>query len=389
MKAQRLVALGFFCLVDVHLLFVVCFLNSNKHQNPMKHITILLFYLGIYSAQAQVYDTLIWADEFNVDGSLDTAKWWHQTILPNNGQSWWNNEIQHYTNRDTNSYCDSGFMYLTARKETFTDQNVTKDYTSARLNSKFAFTYGRVEVRAQMPTGVGTWPAIWMLGQNIYEVGAYWDVQGYATTGWPACGEIDIMEHWGTNQDYIQSAMHTPTSFGNTSNKGGRLIPGVSNNMHIYALEWTPTKMVFSVDSIVHYTYEPATRTQNSWPFDDPQYILMNIAIQGSIDTAFTASPMIVDYIRVYQSSTLSNEELEQGSIEIYPNPTQDLIHIRQPWNSAKVQLFDVTGALIQEKAVEFGNSQLDITTLSNGTYTCRVFNAEKGIYTEQKVVKM
>ena len=208
-------------------------------------------------------------------------------------------------------------------------------------------------------------------------------------TGWPACGEIDIMEHWGTNQDYIQSAMHTPTSFGNTSNKGGRLIPGVSNNMHIYALEWTPTKMVFSVDSIIHYTYEPATRTQNSWPFDDPQYILMNIAIQGSIDTAFTASPMIVDYIRVYQSSTLSNEELEQGSIEIYPNPTQDVIHIRQPWNSAKVQLFDVTGAMIQEKAVEFGNSQLDITTLSNGTYTCRVFNAEKGIYAEQKVVKI
>jgi hypothetical protein len=80
---------------------------------------------------------------------------------------------------------------------------------------------------------------------------------------------------------------------------------------------------------------------------------------------------------------------LEQGSIEIYPNPTQGLIHIRQPWNSAKVQLFDVKGALIQEKAVEFGNSQLDITTLSNGTYTCRVFNSEKGIYTEQKVVKM
>lgn len=355
----------------------------------MKHILTLLFCLGIYSAQAQVYDTLIWADEFNVDGSLDTAKWWHQTILPNNGQSWWNNEIQHYTNRDTNSYCDSGFMHLTARKETFTDQNVTKDYTSARLNSKFAFTYGRVEVRAQMPTGVGTWPAIWMLGQNIYEIGAYWDVQGYATTGWPACGEIDIMEHWGTNQDYIQSAMHTPTSFGNTSNKGGRLISGVSNNMHIYALEWTPTKMVFSVDSIVHYTYEPATRTQNSWPFDDPQYILMNIAIQGNIDTAFTASPMIVDFIRVYQSSSLSTEELEQGSIEIYPNPTQDLIHIRQPWNSAKIQLFDVSGALIQEKAIEFGNSQLDITNLSNGTYTCRVFNAEKGIFSEQKVVKL
>lgn len=354
----------------------------------MKRIVSLFLLTLSLSANAQVFDTLVWADEFNVDGPLDTAKWWHQTILPNNGQSWWNNEIQHYTNRDTNSYCDSGFMYLTARKETFTDQNVTKDYTSARLNSKFAFTYGRVEVRAQMPTGSGTWPAIWMLGQNIYEIGAWWNLQGYATTGWPACGEIDIMEHWGTNQNWIQSAMHTPSSFGNTQNKGGRLISGVSNNMHTYALEWTPTKMVFSVDSIVHYTYEPATRDANTWPFDDPQYILMNIAIQSSIDTAFTESPMIVDYIRVYQSSTLSNEELEQGSIEIYPNPAQDIINIRQPWNKAKAELYNVNGELVAKQDLEFGNATLDISNLSTGTYICRVKNVESGSFMEEKILK-
>ena len=81
MKAQRHKVLGFFCLADVHFLFVVCFLNWNKHQNHMKHIATLLFCLGVFSAQAQVYDTLVWADEFNVDGSLDTAKWWHQTLL--------------------------------------------------------------------------------------------------------------------------------------------------------------------------------------------------------------------------------------------------------------------------------------------------------------------
>jgi len=355
----------------------------------MKQILTLLFFASTLLVKGQVYDTLIWADEFNIDGSLDTAKWWHQTILPNNGQSWWNNEIQHYTNRDTNSYCDSGMMYLTALKETFTDQSVTKDYTSARLNSKFAFTYGRVEVRAQMPSGVGTWPAIWMLGQNIYEVGAYWDLQGYASAGWPACGEIDIMEHWGSNQNYVQSAIHNPFSFGNTSNKGGRLIPTVSNAMHVYAMEWTPTQIVFSIDSVVHYTYQPANRTSSTWPFDAPQYILMNIAIQSSIDSSFTSSPMIVDYIRVYQSSTLSNEELEQGSIEVFPNPTEDLIHIRQPWLKAKVQVFDVSGALVHEEAVEFGNSQVDMRNLPNGTYLCRVTNSEKGIYTERRVVKM
>lgn len=354
----------------------------------MKRIASLFLVTLSLSAHAQIFDTLVWADEFNVDGPLDSVKWWHQTILPNNGQSWWNGEIQHYTNRDTNSNCDSGFMYLTARKETFTDQNVTKDYTSARLNSKYAFTYGRVEVRAQLPTGVGTWPAIWMLGQNIYEVGAWWQTQGYATTGWPACGEIDIMEHWGHNQDHISSAIHTPSSFGGTVNVGSRYVPGVSNSMHVYALEWTPTKMVFSVDSIVHYTYEPATRDANTWPFDDPQYILMNIAIQSSIDTAFTESQMVVDYIRVYQSSTLSNEELEQGSIEIYPNPAQDVINIRQPWRKAKATLYTVNGELVAEENLKFGNATLDISALSTGTYICRVMNEASGTYSEEKILK-
>ena len=182
----------------------------------MKKLLVLLLALSLYSLNAQVYDTLVWADEFNGTGGVDTSKWWHQTVLPNAGQSWWNGEIQHYTDRDTNSYQQNGALYLTALKESYTDQNVTKDYTSARLNSKFAFTYGRVEVRAQLPAGVGTWPAIWLLGQNITEVGAYWYTQGYGTTGWPACGEIDVMEHWGHNQDYVSSAMHTPSSFGNT-----------------------------------------------------------------------------------------------------------------------------------------------------------------------------
>ncbi|MGY8918207.1 MAG: glycoside hydrolase family 16 protein, partial [Flavobacteriales bacterium] len=126
-----------------------------------------------FNANAQTFDTLVWSDEFNVNGSVDTTNWFHQTLLPpNNGQSWWNGEIQHYTNRDTNSSVSGGKLYLTALKETFTDQGVTKDYTSARLNSKFAFTYGRVEIRAQLPLGIGTWPALWMLGQNITETGA-------------------------------------------------------------------------------------------------------------------------------------------------------------------------------------------------------------------------
>ena len=134
----------------------------------MRSIFTLIFLISCTSLNAQVYDTLVWADEFNIDGSLDTTKWWQQTVLPN-GTSWWNGEIQHYTDRDTNANVSAGNLHLTALRESYSNQGVTKDFTSARLNSKFAFTYGRVEVRAKLPTGVGTWPAIWMLGQNIAE----------------------------------------------------------------------------------------------------------------------------------------------------------------------------------------------------------------------------
>jgi beta-glucanase (GH16 family) len=178
-----------------------------------------------------------------------------------------------------------------------------------------------VEVRAKLPTGVGTWPAIWMLGQNITEIGAYWQVQGYGTTGWPACGEIDIMEHWGHNQNYVSSAMHTPSSFGGTVNVGGQYVSGASTNYHVYALEWSETKMVFSVDSVVHYTYEPSTYTASTWPFYDPQYLLFNIAIQSSIDSTFTSSAMEVDYVRIYQQSNLSVEEAARNGIGAIGNP--------------------------------------------------------------------
>ena len=353
----------------------------------MKKTLLLLLTLSLHSLNAQVYDTLVWADEFNGTGGLDTSKWWHQTLLPNAGQSWWNGEIQHYTNRDTNSYQQNGALYLTALKESFTDQNVTKDYTSARLNSKFAFTYGRVEVRAQLPTGVGTWPAIWLLGQNITEVGAYWYTQGYGTTGWPACGEIDIMEHWGHNQDYVSSAMHTPSSFGGTVNVGSQYVPGVSNSMHVYALEWTPTKMVFTVDSVEHYTYEPSVRDMNTWPFDDPQYLLFNIAIQSTIDSNFTSSPMIVDYVRVYQSSQLSTEELKEASVEVLPNPASNYVEIVQPYEHATAQFTDLLGKVVLTQESLDIRTKIDVSSLAPGSYIARITDAQSGASVQRTVV--
>src|SRR6056300_618193 len=353
----------------------------------MRSSLLTLFLIISTALSAQVFDTLVRADEFNVDGSLDTSKWWHQTILPNAGQSWFNGEIQHYTNRDTNAYVSGGSLHLTALRETYTDQNVTKDYTSARLNSKFAFTYGRVEVRAKLPTGVGTWPAIWMLGQNITEIGAYWQVQGYGTAGWPACGEIDIMEHWGHNQNHVSSAMHTPSSFGGTVNVGSQYVQGVSTAMHVYAVEWTPTKMVFTVDSVEHYTYEPSVRDMNTWPFDAPQYLLLNIAIQGTIDTSFTSSPMIVDYVRVYQSSQLSNTELEEASIEVFPNPASEYVEIVQPYEHARVTITDLLGRVVLTQDSLNIRTRIDVSSLNAGTYVASITDSVSGKSVQRMVV--
>ena len=175
-----------------------------------------------------------------------------------------------------------------------------KKYTSARLNSKFAFTYGRVEVRAKMPHGHGTWPAIWMLPKDIQEKGAYFEQKGFGTKSWPDCGEIDIIEHWGTNQNYAQSATHTRSSFGNTVNHGGQPIPTISSEFHLYSLDWSAAKLVFAVDGDNHYTYAPAVKNKRTWPFDRDYYLLLNFAIEKDIDSAFEQGHLSIDYVRIY-----------------------------------------------------------------------------------------
>jgi len=247
------------------------------------------------------FDKLVWSDEFDENGPINSTKWFHQTQLPAGGD-WYGGLINHYTNRIENSYVKDGFLNIVAKKEIFNDQGEIKEYTSARLNSKFAFTYGRVEVKAKLPTGIGTWPAIWMLNKNIDELGAYWQKQGFGSTYWPVCGEVDILEHWGKRGNHIQSAVHTASSAGDdVANLGGKVLENVSNQFHTYSFEWYEDKMVFSVDGDVHYTYEPAIKDSSTWPFISDQYILLNIAIESDIDPSFEESAMVVDYVRVYQ----------------------------------------------------------------------------------------
>ena len=284
-----------------------------KNSTPYKLLLsfFLFFQLG-FSQVDVVYNNLVWSDEFNSSGFLDSNKWHHQTQIPAGG-SWFNNEVQHYTNRLVNSFVDAGALNIVAKRENFTDQNVTKQFTSARLNSKFAFKYGRVDIRAKVPNGLGTWPALWLLGKNINEDGGFFD-SNFGTTSWPACGEIDIMEHGifpGQPINYIGAAIHTPSSSGNTINKGGIQASDISQNYHIYSMNWSPNQISFLLDNVVFYTYNPTIKNSSTWPFDADQYLIFNIAMggfAGTIPANFNQTSMIIDYVRVYQNTATDTQ---------------------------------------------------------------------------------
>jgi len=251
---------------------------------------------------------LVWSDEFAGTGAPADDHWFRQTKIPTLS-GWFGGELQHYTNRDLNSFIANGYLNIVAKKESFTDQGLTKQYTSTRLNSKYAFKYGRVDIRAKLPSGNGTFPAIWMLGKNINEPGAYFASQ-YGTTTWPATGEIDIMEHWGNNPNVIHQSIHTPSSFGGTVNTNTTAIAQVSTTYHIYSIIWDANQIQFLIDDVAYYTYNPTVKNASTWPFDKPQYLLLNIAMGGgggAVDPAFTQSTMEVDYVRVYQKGVIPN----------------------------------------------------------------------------------
>ena len=363
-----------------------------KHHFSFFFILLILFSKETVAQDDPVYDNLVWSDEFETEGNINTANWFHQTQIPADG-SWYNGEIQHYTNRLENTFVSDGILNIVAKKESFTDQGVAKEYTSARLNSKFAFTYGRVEIRAKMPFGVGTWPALWMLGKNITEEGAYWQILGNGTTPWPDCGEIDIMEHWGHNQNFVQSATHTPSSYGDTVNKGGQTITTVSDEFHIYSLDWYPDRLVFQVDGVTHYTYDPPFQSSDTWPFDLDHYFLFNVAILPSIQSDFIESALQVDYIRVYQESNEEEEEeeeelvtsLEDGitTLELFPNPVSDFISLVLPELDGQVAItiYGSDGSIIRNSTSVMIDNKLiinDLSGLRSGVYFINIQSENK-----------
>ena len=250
----------------------------------------LVFRLLFFEPEQKENVRLLWSDEFTVDGAPDSTNWTYDIGTGHNG--WGNNEIQYYTNTRENSYVRNGKLFIEAIKK-------DGQWTSARLKSqgKRNWTYGKIVFSAKLPVGRGTWPALWMLGENITLV------------GWPKCGEIDVMEHVGRNPSVVQSVVHTLASHGDTMNKNSTTVPSFDSEFHTYEVLWTKDKMEFFIDGRSYYTYKPATMEQASWPFDKPFFILMNIAIGGNlggeVDPTLDLARMEIDYVRVYAVENL------------------------------------------------------------------------------------
>ena len=238
---------------------------------------------------------LVWADEFDTDGLPDPAKWEHDTSR--NLQGWHNHELQYYSApRTANAVVKGGRLIITARKERMSSAVDWggQAYSSARLQTrgKAEWTYGFFEVRAKLPCGKGTWPAIWMLGSN---------------GSWPANGELDIMEQLGSDPTRVFSTVHTTAGHGGQSVSGMLRIADACQNFHRYQMLWTATEVTFAVDGFAHLRYPRLDAGPRVWPFDAPQFLLLNLAIGGDLggevdDRIFPVS-MEVDYVRVYQAA--------------------------------------------------------------------------------------
>ena len=242
---------------------------------------------------------LVWADEFNYDGLPDPQKWNFDV----GGTGWGNRELQYYTEwRKENARVENGMLIIEARQE---DWGV-HEYTSARLISKGygAWTYGRIEVKAKLPSGLGTWPAIWMLPT----------LKTYGDGAWPDNGEIDIMEHVGFDPDIVHSTIHTRAYHHsiNTEKAGKMHLRTARTEFNIYAVEWTPEEIRAYVNEQHYFTFGNERLTKpaadyKQWPFDRPFYLLLNIAVGGNwggaqgIDRSIWPQRMEIDYVRVYR----------------------------------------------------------------------------------------
>ena len=234
---------------------------------------------------------LVWADEFDgPDGSPpDSEKW----SLETGGEGWGNNELQYYTDNPGNCCLKDGNLVIEAKEE----QVGVNPYTSARMitKDKYEFQYGKVEMRAKLPYGQGIWPAFWMLGSDFYE------------TGWPDCGEIDIMENVGKEPGIIHGTLHGPGYSGGMAIGMPYTVDGdITEEFHVYSIEWSENEINWLVDGVQYHTMNPDRTIGNEWVYNKEFFILLNLAVGGNWpgnpdETTVFPQKYCIDYVRVYQ----------------------------------------------------------------------------------------
>jgi hypothetical protein len=260
-------------------LYVYAYSASNDRISTIENLKI--FVLG--NGGSGNNDVLVWFDEFDGTGAINTSKWSTET----GGGGWGNQEEQNYTTSTTNVKREGGILKIKAIKES------NGSYTSARIKTqdKFEFKYGRIEIRAKLPSAQGTWPALWMLGAN------------YPDVGWPQCGEIDIMEQF-QDKNKVKSTLHWKLPNGERGEYGLDTTNPTSNEFHIYSIDWTPNSITSYLDGTQFFVMN-TSGVEPYFPFNENFFFIFNVAMGGTlggdIDPNFTEDTMEVDYIRVYQ----------------------------------------------------------------------------------------
>ena len=269
---------------------------SSKSNDPGSAITPpVTVAVTPVTPKTYTFDSAVsWSDEF--DGAqVDTSKWAYET----GAGGWGNHELESYTTSAANSQVTGGNLVITAKKE----QLPGATYSSARMHSKGAgnFLYGRIEVRAKIPAGKGTWPAIWMLStDNAYG-------------NWPASGEMDIMEHVGYDPNNIYITMHTQAYNHTINTQRGTTVnvPTATSDYHIYRLDWTPAAVTGFVDGQLYFTFPNEGTGSAAWPFDKRFHLMLNVAVGGDfggaqgVDESVFPAQMQVDYVRYYRVNNL------------------------------------------------------------------------------------
>ena len=276
--------------------------GRDARRGPSLCVALLLLLGSAVGARAQTW-TLVWSDEFKGarGAGVDASKWTAET----GGGGWGNRELQFYTGRTKNAFTDgAGSLVIRAVRETLPRRSKCWyglcRYTSARLvtKDKFAQAYGRFEARLKVPAGQGLWPAFWMLGADI------------GAAGWPACGEIDIMENIGREPSTVHGTLHGPGYSGAGAVGAGYTLPSgrrFAADFHTFAVEWEPGVVRWYVDGRLYQTRTPADLPAGSrWVFDHPFFLILNVAVGGAwpgSPDASTVFPqtMQVDYVRVYR----------------------------------------------------------------------------------------